>query len=117
MKSVTLRIEGMRCEGFATNVRALLARTVGVQAARVTFGQREAQALYDPRQIGEEVIIAAVEVPGYRIAARRGADSVPIDVPAPVTAVALREPPRLGQWPGISCRSRPSCSCRKEVDR
>ena len=70
VKSVTLKIEGMNCDGCAETLKALLRRQAGVKTAVVTFEDREARILYDPVTIDEERLVAVIESPGYRVTAR-----------------------------------------------
>ena len=70
MKSLTLKIEGMHCDGCAETVKALLERSDGVQTASVTFASGEARILYDPAATSEGRLAAVVEKPGYRVVGR-----------------------------------------------
>lgn len=70
VKSVTLKIEGMNCDGCAETLQALLRRQAGVKSAAVTFGDREARVLYDPRTIDEEQLVTVIERPGFRVTNR-----------------------------------------------
>lgn len=70
VKSVTLKIEGMNCDGCAATLHALVQRQAGVKAATVTFEGGEARILYDPAVIDEDRLVAAVERPGYRVTSR-----------------------------------------------
>lgn len=71
MKSVTLKIEGMHCDGCAATLKALLGREPGVKTASVAFESGEARIHYDPAAVDEERLVAAVERPGYRVTARQ----------------------------------------------
>ena len=70
MKTVTLKIQGMHCEGCAQTIKALVEREPGVKTAAVTFEGGEARVLYDPATISEDRLVAAVERPGYRVTSR-----------------------------------------------
>lgn len=70
MRSVTLSIEGMNCDGCAETLQALLRRQAGVKTAAVTFADREARVLYDPEAIDEEHLVTVVERPGFRVTNR-----------------------------------------------
>lgn len=70
MKSVTLKIDGMHCDGCANTVKAVVQREPGVKTVTVTFEGGEARILYDPTTTDEERLIAAVERPGYRVTSR-----------------------------------------------
>lgn len=67
MKLIALKIAGMHCDGCAQTVKALLERELGVRMAAVDFHRGEARILYDPGQLGEKRLIAAIERPGYRV--------------------------------------------------
>ena len=70
MKSATLKIQGMHCDGCAQTIKALVERETGVKAAAVTFETGEARILYDPVATSAEKLVAVVERPGYRVAGR-----------------------------------------------
>ncbi|MDE2495831.1 MAG: heavy-metal-associated domain-containing protein [Alphaproteobacteria bacterium] len=70
MKSVTLRIQGMHCDGCANTIKALVEREPGVTSAAVSFDAGEARILYDPTTTNEEHLVAMVERPGYRVTSR-----------------------------------------------
>ena len=68
MKQVTLKVEGMHCEGCAQVIEALLAREHGVHKVAVSYPKREARVLLDPAATGVSKLAATVERAGYRIA-------------------------------------------------
>jgi len=68
MKQITLKIEGMHCEGCAQVVEALLGREDGVQKAAVSYAKREARVLLDPAATDLNKLAAAIERAGYRLA-------------------------------------------------
>ena len=70
MKSVTLKIAGMHCEGCAATIKALVEREAGVKMASVSFAGSEAHILFDPAEIGEDRLTTAVERPGFRVTGR-----------------------------------------------
>jgi copper chaperone len=70
VKSVTLTIQGMHCDGCAETIKALVEREPGVKTVAVTFENSEARVLYDPATISEDRLVAAVERPGYRVTSR-----------------------------------------------
>lgn len=70
MKSITLKIEGMHCDGCAATLKALLEREPGVKTASVTFASGEGRVVFDPAAVDERQLIAAAERPGYRVVAR-----------------------------------------------
>jgi copper chaperone len=70
VKSVTLKIAGMHCDGCAATLKALLEREPGVKTAAVAFSSGEARILYDPTAVNEDRLVATVQRPGYRVVAR-----------------------------------------------
>ncbi len=70
MKSVTLTIKGMHCDGCAQTIKGLIEREAGVRTAAVSFEGGEARILYDPAAVTEDRLVAAIEKPGYRVVAR-----------------------------------------------
>ena len=68
MKQITLKIEGMHCEGCAQVVEALLGREDGVQKAAVSYATCEARVLLDPAATDPAKLAAAIERAGYRVA-------------------------------------------------
>ena len=70
MKTATLKIEGMNCNGCANTIKALVEKQPGVQMATVSFDEGQARILYDPREIGEDRLVAVVQQPGFRVVGR-----------------------------------------------
>jgi copper chaperone CopZ len=70
MKSVTLKIHGMHCDGCAQTIKTLVEREPGVKSAIVTFKCSEARILYDPATTDEKRLVTAIEKPGFRVVAR-----------------------------------------------
>ena len=71
MKTVTLKLEGMRCEGCANTVKGLLEREPGVRLATVSYEEGEARVLYDPQIASEDRIVAAAQRLGHRVVGRQ----------------------------------------------
>lgn len=69
MKSVTLKIEGMHCNGCAQNIRALVGAEAGVRAADVSYQEGQGRILYDPQTISEDQLIATIQRAGYKVVA------------------------------------------------
>lgn len=69
MKSVTFKIEGMRCNGCAQNIKALVSSEAGVRGADVSFSDGRARILYDPQMVGEEQIVELIKRAGYQVPA------------------------------------------------
>lgn len=73
MNNVTLRVEGMRCNGCAATIQALLERCDGVRKVSAQFDPAEARVLYDPGAVTEDEIVAVIEKAGYRVTDRSAA--------------------------------------------
>lgn len=67
MKTVILKVEGMRCNGCAQTVKALVGSEPGVRAADVSYDEAQARILYDPQAISEDRLIRVIEKGGYRV--------------------------------------------------
>lgn len=70
MKSLTLKVEGLRCNGCAEKVQNRVAGQPGVQSTQVSFEQAQARVLYDAQTIDENRIVDAIQGLGYRVADR-----------------------------------------------
>jgi copper chaperone len=70
VKTTTFKIEGMRCDGCAETIKALLDKEQGVQIADVSFEKGEARVLFDPNATGEHWLIATIQRPGFRVLGR-----------------------------------------------
>lgn len=70
MNTATFKIEGMHCDGCATNIQVLLARSSGVQKATASFKEGQARVLYDSKTITENELAAVIEKAGYRVVGR-----------------------------------------------
>jgi copper chaperone CopZ len=70
MKTATLQIEGMHCDGCASTIKALVEKLAGVQMATVSFDAGHARILYDPKAIDEDRIVAVIQQPGFRVVGR-----------------------------------------------
>ena len=70
MNSLTLKIEGMHCDGCAETIKAVVEREPGVRAAAVTFKRGEARILYDVQTTSVDRLAAAVGRLGFRVTGR-----------------------------------------------
>ena len=70
MKSVTLKVEGMRCNGCVETIRSLVSAQPGVHGAEVSLTDARARVLYDPKSIDEDRLIETIQKPGYRVVDR-----------------------------------------------
>jgi MerR family copper efflux transcriptional regulator len=67
MKTATFTIKGMRCDGCAETIKALLAREPGVKTSTVSFKDGNARVLYDAATTSTDRLIVAIEGAGYRV--------------------------------------------------
>ena len=67
MKTVTLNVEGMHCDGCASTLEALVGAEAGVEAVLVTYKSGEARILFDPKKTNESRLVEIVKRPGYRV--------------------------------------------------
>ena len=70
MKTATLKIEGMNCNGCANTIKALVERQPGVQMVTVSYDEGQARILYDPQAVDEDRLVAVVQQPGFRVVGR-----------------------------------------------
>jgi len=70
MHSVTLKLEGMHCDGCAATIQMLIERNDGVRKAAVSFKESEARVLYDPKVTAEDQLTAVIEKSGFRVTGR-----------------------------------------------
>ena len=71
MKSMTFKIEGMRCEGCAKTIRSLVEHEPGVKNTDVSFKDSEARILFDAQATSEERLVAAIQKPGFKVVDRQ----------------------------------------------
>lgn len=65
MSEVTIRVEGMSCEGCVRNVTGVLMATAGVQDARVSLEENQAVVDYDPAEVGVAQLRQAIVDAGF----------------------------------------------------
>lgn len=70
MKSVTLKIRGMHCNGCAQNIKAVVSSEAGVRGADVSFKDGQARILYDPQTVREDRLIELIKKAGYQVPAQ-----------------------------------------------
>jgi len=70
MKTTIFKIEGMNCDACANTIKTLVEKEPGVQMASVSYGERHARVLYDPKSIEEERLVRAIQKPGFRVVGR-----------------------------------------------
>lgn len=71
VKTTTLKIEGMHCDGCAQTLQFLLGREAGVRKVDVSFAESEARILHDPSACDEKRLAAVVKKAGFRVAGNR----------------------------------------------
>ncbi|MGH8661822.1 MAG: heavy-metal-associated domain-containing protein [Burkholderiales bacterium] len=67
MKTLTVTIKGMHCDGCAETIKGLLAVEDGVKASTVSFMEGRARVLYDPAAVDEARLVTAIEKGGYKV--------------------------------------------------
>lgn len=70
MKSTTLTIQGMHCEGCARKISSRLAQQPGVRAADVSFNDGQARVLYDAGATSEDALASIVNQLGFQVVMR-----------------------------------------------
>jgi len=78
MKTLTLSITGMHCEGCARLISGVLHKLDGVQTCAVSHTEGNARVLYDETRLDAQALRAAIERAGYQV------DTRTLD-PAPTT--------------------------------
>jgi Hg(II)-responsive transcriptional regulator len=68
MKSLEVKVDGMQCEGCASNIQSILSREPGVRSANVSFPKRTASVFYDPQDTDSAHVRAAIEKAGFKVA-------------------------------------------------
>jgi Cu+-exporting ATPase len=108
-----LELEGMTCASCATRIERKLNKLEGVQAA-VNYATEQATVDYDPRRIGVDDLIRAVEAAGYGAALPSLGESedatsglrlrlvVAAVLTAPLAALALIPPLQFAGWEWIA---------------
>lgn len=71
VQTATFKIDGMHCDGCAQTIKALVTTVPGVRAADVSFNDRQARILYEPKSTNEDALVKVVESGGrFRVTAR-----------------------------------------------
>ncbi len=65
-KTVTLKIEGMRCKGCALGTQGALEKVAGVESAKASFPDKQAVVVC-AETVEESALRAAVEGAGFRV--------------------------------------------------
>ncbi len=67
MKTITLNIEGMHCDGCAETIKGLLDSDPGVKQSAVAYKDRSARILFDPHATSGDRLAAAIRRAGFRV--------------------------------------------------
>jgi copper chaperone CopZ len=70
MKTTVFKIEGMNCGACANTIKTLVEKEPGVQMASVSYSDRQARILFDPKSIEEEHLVDTIQKPGFRVVGR-----------------------------------------------
>ena len=71
MKTVSLRIDGMHCDGCAERITTLLEKAPGVRDAAVSFADGQARVRYNPHTVNEAGLVEVIEQGGFSVPDRR----------------------------------------------
>ena len=66
MDTVTLRVEGMTCQGCVRSVTRVLQAIAGVQSVEVSLEDARAQVQFDPARTSTQRLVDAVQEAGYQ---------------------------------------------------
>ena len=72
MKTITLKVDGMRCDGCATTLRTLLRTEEGVHNVIVSHQNGEARVLFDETKLSTDQLVAVARRPGFDVAEKTG---------------------------------------------
>ena len=70
MKTATLKIEGMHCDGCAERITTLLEKEPGVRDAAVSFADGQARVRYNSHAIHQDRLVEVIEGGGFSVPAR-----------------------------------------------
>lgn len=65
VNTVTMRIEGMHCEGCAERITLLLEKEPGARDATASFADGQARVQYNPHAVHEGRLVEVVEAAGF----------------------------------------------------
>jgi copper chaperone len=68
METITLKVNGMTCDGCVRSVTKALKAVPGVGDVEVSLAKAEAQIAYAPREVSIERLKAAIDDAGYEAA-------------------------------------------------
>ncbi len=70
MNTVTIKIEGMHCDGCAERITTLLQKEPGVRDAAVSFANGQARVRYNSHAIHQDRLVEVIEGGGFSVPAR-----------------------------------------------
>ncbi len=71
MNTVSIKIDGMHCDGCAARIKALLEGAPGVRGATVSFADGLARVRYNAHAVSENELVAVIEAGGFNVPARQ----------------------------------------------
>ena len=71
-KTVTIRVEGMKCEKCSSSVTKALKATEGVEDAQVSSDKGEAVIKYDDQKLDEAKLREVINSTGFKAVAEKG---------------------------------------------
>ncbi len=71
MDTVTIKVDGMHCEGCAQRIKTLLERAPGVREAAVSLADGLARVRYNPHVASEDRLAEVIERGGFSVPAHR----------------------------------------------
>ena len=71
-KTVTIKVEGMKCEKCSSSVTKALKATEGVQDAQVSSDKGEAVIKYDDQKLNEAKLREVINSTGFKAVAEKG---------------------------------------------
>ena len=69
MTTMTLKIDGMYCDGCAARIQSLLSKQAGVRAATVSYADGAARLDFNPQSVNEDRLIEVIELAGFSVPA------------------------------------------------
>jgi len=70
MKTTIFKIDGMNCDACASTIKSLVEKQPGVQMAAVSYSDRQARVLFDPKSVAEEHLVNTIQKAGFRVIER-----------------------------------------------
>ncbi len=67
MNTLTLKIDGMHCDGCAERIRTVVGKQNGVQEAEVSYAAGVARIRYNPHAVTETSLAEVIERAGFRV--------------------------------------------------